>query len=729
MPSDREYLSKIGSLLKKHPRGLTISEISQQISVHRNSAAKYLEILQVSGRVEKRELGAAKIFFLTQRVPTSSLLNYSSEFVIVLNKRLEIIQVNDPILRFFGVEREALVGKAAARAPVPLIRDIAESGILEKVQADEKEIVSERESLLSEERYYFRVKCLPALFEDGQSGLTLLLEDISSRKKYEQDLVRSEARYRAIVEDQTELICRRSPDGTITFVNGAFSRFFGKEPGEVVGTKFQPRAWPPAEDNPDRQAPDPLPVLGGTSESHVMLDTNEIRWLQWNTSILYEGDGTVTEIQSVGRDISALRERERDILLNHCAIASSPYAVVLFDFTGKIIYTNRSFLSLFGCTNEMEVAGKPFELFVPRTDAEMNIHQVGPSVIRNEIFDHVMTARKRDGSPVRLQLYGMVLRNERYFPLNSGMFVCIDITGRSPGIPERKREKMPGPGAGMVVTDSSGTVLFADTNFIAITGRDDDSGIVGSPVTSLIQLAGDNPGDFCSVTGRCRETGSWTCEGEVTGSPGPSLAATITIRQVTGGEGRPLCYQVSAAPLPVRDRASLEQVGPVPPPGGMEDYFRTFTVPAYILDREKRIICWNRAMELMTGVRREEIAGSSDFGKAFASYPGLRPVLGELLDIPAEMVEEQYPDILRVTDDFYRERLIPSSRQQGRGAWISEKAARLVDPEGRYVGSMGIIQDVTEQKRTEKILLRMKEELEATLIEKVRQIEMRIGNV
>jgi len=38
----------------------------------------------------------------------------------------------------------------------------------------------------------------------------------------------SEHLYRAIVEDQTEIICRFRPDGTISFVNEAFCRYFGK---------------------------------------------------------------------------------------------------------------------------------------------------------------------------------------------------------------------------------------------------------------------------------------------------------------------------------------------------------------------------------------------------------------------------------------------------------------------------------------------------------------------
>jgi len=58
--------------------------------------------------------------------------------------------------------------------------------------------------------------------------------DVTERKRNEEALLasdallrESEARYRAIVDDQTELVCRYSPDGALTFANRAFSEFFG----------------------------------------------------------------------------------------------------------------------------------------------------------------------------------------------------------------------------------------------------------------------------------------------------------------------------------------------------------------------------------------------------------------------------------------------------------------------------------------------------------------------
>ena len=56
----------------------------------------------------------------------------------------------------------------------------------------------------------------------------LLKIELEEHHKTEEALVNSEQLYRAIVEDQTEFICRFHPDGTLSFVNEAFCRFFGK---------------------------------------------------------------------------------------------------------------------------------------------------------------------------------------------------------------------------------------------------------------------------------------------------------------------------------------------------------------------------------------------------------------------------------------------------------------------------------------------------------------------
>ena len=62
--------------------------------------------------------------------------------------------------------------------------------------------------------------------------------DVTDRRRQESALRQSEERYRAVVDSQTELVCRFTPDLTLTFVNEAYCRFLGKRRDEVLGSKL-----------------------------------------------------------------------------------------------------------------------------------------------------------------------------------------------------------------------------------------------------------------------------------------------------------------------------------------------------------------------------------------------------------------------------------------------------------------------------------------------------------
>jgi PAS domain S-box-containing protein len=74
--------------------------------------------------------------------------------------------------------------------------------------------------------------------ESKLAGFNCIVQDITARKNLEEALSESERKYRAVVEDQLEMICRFVPDGTITFANSAFCRFYGKTSGDIVGKSY-----------------------------------------------------------------------------------------------------------------------------------------------------------------------------------------------------------------------------------------------------------------------------------------------------------------------------------------------------------------------------------------------------------------------------------------------------------------------------------------------------------
>lgn len=138
--------------------------------------------------------------------------------------------------------------------------------------------------------------------------VVIITRDITANEAALRAMRESEARYRAILEDQTELICRYLPDGRLSYVNEAYSRYFNKDRQELINTNFIPHI--PEEDieqvirHVNSLGPD-HPVT--SFEHKVIMDTNEVRWQHWTHRAIYDADGNLTEYQAVGRDITRRR--------------------------------------------------------------------------------------------------------------------------------------------------------------------------------------------------------------------------------------------------------------------------------------------------------------------------------------------------------------------------------------------------------------------------------------
>lgn len=124
-------------------------------------------------------------------------------------------------------------------------------------------------------------------------------------------LVAAERQGRSILQDQTELICRWLPDGTLTYVNEAYCRYFQRSREDLVGQTFTPlipeeyaHVMSDALDNFSPQSP------VARSVHPVVLDTGLWRWQEWIDRAVFGPDGQLAEVQSVGRDITDQHDAE-----------------------------------------------------------------------------------------------------------------------------------------------------------------------------------------------------------------------------------------------------------------------------------------------------------------------------------------------------------------------------------------------------------------------------------
>ncbi|WAC05069.1 MAG: PAS domain-containing protein [Methanoregula sp.] len=212
---------------------MTISDLASEMNMNRNLVAKYLDMLLISGQVEMQVIGAAKVFFVSRRVPISALLEFSSDLVIVVDKDQRILQVNEQVPLLLDETKESLIKKRLEEINNPLLRALFQSGTRIK-QPDGSEQATEISCRIRDEEHYFRAKQVPTVFEDGSDGFTYIVEDITPRKKYEEMLKISEARYRGLVQSSGEAIIGNGSDGSIISWNPAAERLFGYSEGEVL---------------------------------------------------------------------------------------------------------------------------------------------------------------------------------------------------------------------------------------------------------------------------------------------------------------------------------------------------------------------------------------------------------------------------------------------------------------------------------------------------------------
>jgi len=128
----------------------------------------------------------------------------------------------------------------------------------------------------------------------------------------------------------------------------------------------------------------------------------------------------------------------------------------------------------------------------------------------------------------------------------------------------------------------------------------------------------------------------------------------------------------------------------------------------FVIDKDSRVIAWNRAIEEMTGIYKEDIIGKGEYMYAVPFYGEQRPILIDLVMQWNKDTEKQYDFVRKRGKTLYTEFFVPSLNR-GKGAYLWGTASPLYDAVGNLVGAIESIRDVTEKKAAEKEL-RLSEE-------------------
>ncbi|WP_054696835.1 PAS domain-containing protein [Syntrophomonas palmitatica] len=103
----------------------------------------------------------------------------------------------------------------------------------------------------------------------------------------------------------------------------------------------------------------------------------------------------------------------------------------------------------------------------------------------------------------------------------------------------------------------------------------------------------------------------------------------------------------------------------------LQDIIEFLPDATFVIDQDRKVIAWNRAIEEMTGVHKQDIIGQGDYAYSVPFYGIRRPMLIDLIN-NLEAEHEHYKEIRREGASLYAEMFTPAV-YGGRGAYIWSK--------------------------------------------------------
>lgn len=367
-----EELTRISEVLKENPKGMAVREIADAIGMNRNTVSRYLDMLRVAGQVDMKTYGKAKVFYVSQRMPISAMMDCAVDMVFVVDPLITVVEANDAICTFLKGCRDDIVGRnmrdsALVAFDHPLIVGRINDAMEGRGSTDELRYMRMDGEL------YFRVKTIPTVLNSGQPGVAVVMEDITGKKVAEEALRDSELKFRTLVEDISDAIWIIGEGETFFYVSPRTEDILGYLPEDMEGESlfsFIPEskhvgvkaALEVCHTSP--RGGSVIPISMRHKDGHLVD-------VEVSASPQYDLLGDFTGYRAVCRNVSERRAQERRLRqwksFLFSIVQNIPAKVMVTNATDRsIVFVNQSFEEMFGFSSE-DMAGKKCTAFFTPT--------------------------------------------------------------------------------------------------------------------------------------------------------------------------------------------------------------------------------------------------------------------------------------------------------------------------------------------------------------------------
>lgn len=726
-----EVTGKVQELLRLHPEGLSITAISSLSRINRNTLVKYLEIMQSQGSVGMRQVGAAKVYSAADRIPVSSVRRFCRHYV-VLDHLLDVIETPASMPASLGMPAGERGAGRRIGDLLPGLRGIGDLEMrLRSALRGEEQTVRWQTGKHKGERV-FSISFIPTVLESGRPAVSLVLEDVTESDHGGNGDELNALRHQALSEDQSEYIVRLSPEGYVRWANPGYCRMAGQANENLAGRRFQPPVAGDDREQWNRQLSSLTAEFPATTiRCRTSTRNGGFLWQSWTLRALYSSSGALLEYQLVGHDISEcpmagggpLQNREnpvrrtpartldpRDGGFWSCEDAAyreelesasrfARYAVEMvtdgicwIDPLGCILHANRALCGDLGYTrDDLRL------LYLPEVDVgcdRESLERMWATLRRLGRYSARSILRKLDGTLLPAEM------TAKYLKLNRKEYCCVvfrPISGAGAGDEGRWRSEdllrmaFDESPAGLALYDREGALVHANKAF-----RERSVPLPASGI-ELFRHPGLTREEIGMLQqGRRIKSSHFIARGK--GNPGAAPIETTIIP--LSNPQKHLGYLAAARE---KDEHENTRAAVKSPESLIEETMRNLPEAAFAVDRDGRVIAWNRAMETMTGIGATDMLGKGNYEHSIPFYRGRVPMLVNRVIGSGIPPGDGYACCIREEGIcLVAERSI--SLPDGYSRVIREKAFPVYAGEGKIAGAIGFVYDITTLRYTGDIL-------------------------
>ncbi|MHC1726212.1 MAG: PAS domain S-box protein [Syntrophobacteraceae bacterium] len=572
---------------------------------------------------------------------------------------------------------------------------------------------------------------------DASAGVTATVLDITDRKRAEEELKESEQLLKSIIQGYPIPTFMIGKDHRVIHWNRALEEFTGLEASEVVGTSLHWRAFyreerPCMADllvNEDQEAI--LRWYGErTCKSEVLEEAYEAiqffpdlgetgKWLRFTSAAIRNSKGVIVGAIETLEDITD-REKAEEVLKEsenryRAIFENTVTATIILEEDTIISLANAEFEKLTGYSRDEIENKKSWTAFVVPEDLEA---MLGQHRLRRTEANFALNQYEFRLIDRHNQIKHCLLSIDMIADTKKSIASLLDISERKKAeeaLISKNRELndiiefLPDA---TVVIDQDRKIIAWNRAIEEMTGVDKKE-VLGKPDRDCtVFFYGESRPSLLDLL----DAGEEDLESKYryVERKGEVLYAETYIPCVYGGRGA--IVFATAAPLfdvhgnrvgaieSIRDitESKKKEEALLESQQQLSDIINFLPDATLVIDKEGRVIAWNRAMEEMTGIQAADMLGKDNFEYALPFYGKRRPILIDLVLRPQEEVEDEYEHLERKETVIAGEAYMPALR--GGEAYLLGTASALFDSRGNVVGAIESMRDITERRRVEEAL-------------------------